>query len=260
MKLIDQWMGEEHHSTIPWKDVLRLEGGYGSDKISSVADAMKPENEGTWPGIWFRSHQTDFSVYNRHDYVYSLLFGRMISKGTISVVGKYLAARTSEPVQLNDWGGTIFTAIDMLELLPVGSRINMINFRSPQMAFAEWVIETFKLEESIKLLDENWPYLGGNPYDLISGPVLLSETLEHCEKPFDYIGDHILTVMHGVELFTANSFCTPAYGHFIPVIINGKMYHTTRTANKAFREEMEKIGFVGAKLPGWNSRAWKWTR
>lgn len=260
MKLIDEWMGEQHHATMPWKDVLRMEGGYGGTKIKSVADAMKPENEGTWPNIWFRSHQTDFSVYRRHDYVYSLLFGRMISKGTISVVGQYLANRADKPVRLNDWGGTIFTAIDMLELLPVGSRINMVNLRSPQMDFAAWIIEKFALSESIHLLAEDHPYSDGYHYDLIAGPVLLSETLEHCLEPFGYLLNPVLIMMYGLEIFTANSFCTPAYGHFIPVIIDGKSYATTRTANKAFREKMEGIGFVGTKLPGWNSRAWKWTR
>jgi hypothetical protein len=260
LKLIDEWMGLHGRATLNWKDVIGLEGGYGREKIKSVADALKPENAGTWPGIWFQSGQKDYSVYQRHDYVYSLLFGRGISHGSIDIVGRTLRdASPVHPVDLMDWGGTVFTAMDLLTLLPTGSQIYMVNVKSPQMVFAEWIIDKFHLEESIHVLDEDSSIVtdGGDEFN---GTILLSETLEHIREPLYYLHVKLLRQVGDVELFIANSFCTPAYGHHVPIIMRGKECATVRQANKEFREGMEGFGFAGEKMMGWNSRMWRWTK
>lgn len=259
IKLIGGWMGENGRATLAWKDVLGLEGGYGADKIKSVEDAKKPENEGTWPGIWFQSDQKDFSVYKRYDYVYSLLFGRTISAGSFAIVAKDLAEKHQRAISVVDWGGTIFTAVELLDKLPKGSRVEIVNLPSPQVEFAKWARDKLEIDSELLVVATEGEILEPDE-SLHEGPIVLSETLEHIQEPVAYIVDTIGRVAWLNDIYTASSFCTPAYGHPIPININGVACHTPRQANKQFKHSMELLGFSGTRLPGWNSRVWRWTR
>lgn len=259
IKLIDEWMVENSKPIHTWAEVLVREGGYGANKIGSVEDAMKPENKKTWPGMWFQSDQKDFSIYERYDYVYSLLFGRTISAGTFAIIAKDLAEKHQRAISVVDWGGTAFTAVGLLDKLPEGSRVEIVNLPSPQVEFARWAREKLKISsEQLAVVTE-----GGmleSDESLHEGPIILSETLEHIQEPIDYIMKKIGGVAWLNDLYTASSFCTPAYGHPIPININEIACHTPRQANKQFRYSMELLGFSGKRLTGWNSRVWHWIR
>jgi len=255
-------MGLNGRATLGWKSVLGLEGGYGENKIKSIDDAMLSENEGTWPGIWFQSGQKDYSVYSRYDYIYSLLFGRQISAGTIKMVIDDLTNRGlwTPKFVLIDWGGTAFTAKDLLGSdIPI-SALWTINFKGPQTDFALWYFrkETFTPRWFLGYEDslESRTLLRGG-LRLREEPKiwLFSEVLEHIKSPLDY-WDNLCAEFDIKEAYIANSFCTPAYGHHIPIIMDGKECYTVRTANKAWRKGMEERGYILRKMKGWNSRLW----
>jgi len=260
LRLIDRFMGIHRRSSLSWDAIVQLEGGYGQEKIKSVAEAMLPKNEGTWPGIWFQSKQTDLSVYARYDYIYSLLFGRQISGQSISIIAAALEKRTKEeewatPYRVIDWGGSIFTAVDLLDLtLAIGSVI-LVNLTTPQYFFSMFVIEELGLGSRIKLVEEeNWaaqlpPYLGyGGPIVIV-----LSEVLEHIRYPIEYL-QGISETLNLHDMYIANSFTTPAYGHYVPITIGDIKCYTSRKANAAFKRCMEELGYELMKLEGWNSR------
>jgi hypothetical protein len=254
LKLIDQYMGEVRRPALEWRTVMQLEGGYGQDKIKSVAEALEPKNAGTWPGMWFQSKQADYSVYKRYDYIYSLLFGRQISAGTIKMVIEELKDR--ESYHLIDWGGSVFTADDLLRALRNIVRLWTINFSGPQMYFALWYFNE-------QHLDHRWHWAYEDDFDPLKQVLivdakkiwLFSETLEHIKAPLEY-WDNLDDAFGIDEAYVANSFCTPAYGHHIPINMDGRQCATVRTANKAWRLGMESRGYKLRKVEGWNSRLW----
>lgn len=262
LTIINKFMALNSRTSLTWKEVLKLEGGYGQEKIKTIEDALKPENEGTWPGIWFRSNQTDYSVYNRYDYIQSLLFGRMISSGTIKMVVDDLMNRSlwTPRFILIDWGGSAFTAKDLLDSDVPIRRLFTVNFRGPQMDFADWYFreEAFSPRWFREYEDvlESREALNYRMRDQEEEPTwLFSEVLEHVKSPLDY-WDNLCKEFDIKDAYIANSFCTPAYGHHIPVIMDGKECHTVRIANKAWRKGMEERGYTLRKIKGWNSRLW----
>lgn len=262
-KLIDQFMAENKRSTLDWQTVLGLEGGYGASKIKSVEDAIDPKNEGTWPYIWFKSDQTDISVYKRYDYIYSLLFGRQISSGTIALTAKHIDERAQkekwgQPALLVDWGGSIFTAVDICDLADSVQGVILVNLDGPQLEFADWFI--WENRYPIGICRENefeeLRYLNDRDHPVI---FLFSEVLEHEKEPIRYL-ESLDKVLPLDDLYVASSFCTPAYGHYVPITIRNKDYHTVRSANKAWRAAMEGNGYELTKIQGWNSRLWRCRR
>jgi hypothetical protein len=239
---------------------MALEGGYGKAKIKSVEEAMQPEQAGTWPGIWFQSNQKNLSVYRRYDYLYSLLFGRqMISGGTVAHMTRHLDTRWHEKEYhglVVDWGGSVFTAQDILDMSYTVGSVYVVNFEGPQLEFTEWYFSHY--DPNIYPFDEekDLEHLG-RMIKKHKGPVtwLFSEVLEHEPRPIQYFAN-LASEFHFDEAYIASSFCTPAYGHYIPIIIGGQEYRTTRTANKAWRNAMGAIGYKLEKIEGWNSRLW----
>ena len=264
LKLIDRFMGIHKRSSLSWKAIVQLEGGYGKDKIKSVEEAMLPENEGTWPGIWFQSKQTDLSIYARYDYIYSLLFGRQISGQSISIIAAALEKRAKEewatPYRVIDWGGSIFTAVDLLDLTPTIGSVVLVNLTTPQYFFSMFAIEELGLGSRIKLVEEESWAIKLPPYLEYEGPIVivLSEVLEHIRHPIEYLQD-LLETLRLHDMYIASSFCTPAYGHYIPIFIGEKECHTARVANKRFIECLKELGYNLTKQEGWNSRVW-WVR
>lgn len=259
MKLIDEWMTENSKPTHTWREVLDREGGYGGNKIKSVSDAMLAENRGTWPGLWFQSDQTDFSAYAAYGYVYSLLFGRTISAGSFAIIAKDLNAKYNRAISVVDWGGTAFTAVELLHKLPSGSRVAIVNVNSPQLEFARWSRDKLGISHKFFRISLETSILEDDE-SLHEGPIILSETLEHLQEPVKYIIDTIGRLAWLNDLYTASSFCTPAYGHPIPIKIDSIECSKPRQANAQFKRSMELRGFSGKRLEGWNSRVWHWAR
>jgi len=265
MKKIDEFLIMNGRATLDWSTVLGLEGGYGKSKIKTVKDALDKRNEGTWPYIWFSSGQTDYSVYGRYDYLYSLLFGRQISANTIALTIKTLEAEREE-VNLIDWGGTIFTALDLV-LSPAIRTVTIVNYDGPQLDFARWILGQPQFErylDYVFVLGEDYVFRVPGRLRIIArqkiGTVFLfSEVLEHLKKVTVY-WDRVDDTFGIDRAFVANSFCTPAYGHHVPIIIDGQTYSTVRTANKAWRKAMEERGYRLRKVEGWNSRLWELNR
>lgn len=257
-------MGINRRSSLGWKAIVQLEGGYGKDKIKSAEEAILPENEGTWPGIWFRSKQTDLSVYGRYDYIYSLLFGRQISGQSISIIAAALEKRAEEewdaPCRVIDWGGSIFTAVDLLDLTPAIDSVVLVNFATPQYYFSMFAIKELGLGPRVNLVEEGSWARQLPPYLEYEGPIIivLSEVLEHIRHPIEYL-QNLSETLRLHDMYIASSFCTPAYGHYIPIFIGEKECHTPRAANARFKDCLKKLGYNLTKQEGWNSRVW-WVR
>lgn len=272
MKAIDTWMGQERYATQDWATTVALEGGYGKTKIKSVEEAMQPEAEGTWPGIWFQSHQTDYTVYARHNYVYSLLFGRLISGGSIRIIADHIPTLGLRQPVLFDWGGSIFTSHDLWCYLEGKiDHIVMVNLESPQIKFAKWwltgLADCLRLAHVVDGEDSPFLYGGISVLDEGRAPealpdlypdekpiVIFSEVLEHLQECQETIlALKLLGIKH---FYFASSFCTPAYGHHIPILIDGQNCFTPRQANARFKETMAYHGITLTKVPGWNSRVY----
>lgn len=226
MRFIDAFMTERELPTMTWEDVLKAEGGHGSAFFKTKEEAiLHPE---THPGRWFASGEKDFGLYNEYPYIYSLLFGALqISRQTYYHFGKNFASGAI----VNDVGGSIFTAIHLLRSGAAEVIITNVG-DSPQLEFAKWLAKRLNVESQIHV--EAKPVRGM--------PTVMSEYLEHFQKPlFEF--DVVATSSGGKIVATANSFCTPAYGHFSTLIIDGNTYSDRRSANKAFREGLKKRGF-----------------
>jgi hypothetical protein len=267
LKLIEQFMQENKRVALDWPTVLDLEGGYGQDKIKSVEEALEPSKSHTWPGIWFQSGQKDYSVYNRYDYIYSLLFGRQISGGSIKLVCNDIMAREEiwgDPYYplIIDWGGSIYTSLDILHYLGGEASMAIVNYEGPQLEFARWALQEQPIDIRTSfqtIVDEKTimeePYFWTWVQEW-GGPViwLFSEVLEHLNNPSVYWRQIEENFGKIDDAYVASSFCTPAYGHHIPIYIGGKPYSTPRTANKAWREREADRGYELRKVEGWNSR------
>jgi hypothetical protein len=261
LKLIDLWMSKNSYATLDWNTIMGLEGGYGSQKIKTIEDAVDPKNEGTWPYIWFNSDQKDYGPYAKHSYVYSLLFGRQISAGTINMVTQHLETRAQterweDPCMVVDWGGSIFTATDLYEMSKAIEAVAMVNlWDTAQMEFALWFLDNHAYP--IDILPEDALNVVLTRIESFGGPIvfLFSEVLEHEKEPMKYFDD-LSEALPLDDVYVASSFCTPAYGHHIPVIIDDEECHTVRIANARWRTAMEKRGFNLIKIEGWNSRLW----
>lgn len=284
MKLIDHWMKMNGVPTYTWEEIVELEGGYGKDCIRTIDEATKPENEHTFPGRWFQSGQTDFGLYEEFIYVYSLLFGRvLISKNTLPYTAYDIQhTRGIDNAVLMDWGGSIFTAAALLRWFP---EVGVVNFAGPQTHFGMWITDELEVHDRILWFietdevyadpthrptpnqrSEGLKVLGVSDWvDLAKEqerkPIaLLSEVLEHIQSPGRYLSGKVSATGGFNDIYIANSFCTPAYGHHVPITISGEEVFTKRKANAALKRYLKNDFWQYETVHGYNSRVkhvWK---
>lgn len=273
MGLIAEFMKTKGFDIWDWDMVLKHEGGYGESKIKTLDEALKYPNTFAMPARWFQSDQKDLGCYSEPGYVYSALFGKEISQYTFSAMKfhfpmqvvtraaeEFIDRKPQKKIQFIDWGGTIFTSYSILKMydnLEQLAGVHLVNVKSPQTDFAAFAREKIGVDEgtlvkniSIHFETEDFAWLRQmtSEYRVF---VVLSEILEHMNHPEKLVKD--LMDAGVTDFYIANSFCTIAYGHYIPITIGGKEYSTTRHANKAFKEEMTKLGLEYSKVEGFNS-------
>ena len=225
MKEVDEWMFEKGQPTMNWFEIVRAEGGYGKDFSED-----KELDLFTHPGRWFGSGQTDFDLYSEYGYVYSLLFGALQISGQVY---RDFAQRSLGKA-INDVGGSIFTAAILLKYGIEAVNISNVS-DSPQLEFAQHIIKKFDLPVSV---GSERPDAG----------CILSEYLEHFYEPTVELERVLDAVKPKSAVALSSSFCMPAYGHFIPIFINGAEHATPRAANKAFINYIEAKGWPLARI------------
>lgn len=244
MEAIAQWLAARGTPDLiinDWDEVVALEGGSGKTFFNHVSEAETKPN--SYPGRWFLSGQTDFSVYNEPRYLYSLLFGMLVVSGSVmSTIGKREAGN-----RIIDVGGSVFTAYRLLQRGVTA--VDITNFEGPQTEFATFASTKFKLSVNV-----HWatPSLG------FGDVFVLSEYLEHF-RDVDTELERLVT-FRPTRIYESSSFCMPAYGHFIPIKINGVDHTSSRTARKALHQKMASLGYVGELVPCFNRSFYVFTR
>lgn len=211
IKLLDKWS----------KDI-----GERTYTISEISRTNKPIID-----AWFDGGQSDFTEYSKHRYCYQAMWCYAgVSRNTSDVVGKLFAGRTAF-----DYGGTIFTAVRMVELEV--RKVNIVNLPSRQTEFAKWILtnELNTFGDSIEVIETDQDIIV--PADCVA---ISMETFEHFREPL--VEFERIAKSHN-EIAWKECFCTNRYGHFIPVVINGVSYVSHQKATKAFVKGIEQIGF-----------------
>lgn len=245
LRYVDKWMIDHGYPTMMWHQIEEAEGGHGSNRLRSIADAVK--KGGSHPGRWFLSGQTDLSFYNEPAYVYSLLWATYRTSGS----SYHHAAAEVKGKAIADIGGSIFTA----HLLLKGGveHVTIYNFEdSPQVQFGQWLVK-----------ERGWPVDFCFDKEEIKRRYrvgMMKAYLEHFRNVDDEINSWCTGENALHQVYVSNSFCEIAYGHYIPLQVNGADYMEKRAANKAFTNLMADLGYTKERIVFFNSRLSRYTK
>lgn len=239
--LIDEWMKVSKKKPMNWERLLELEYSRGDTFFNSIAEAKAhPE---TYAGKWFKSGQKWFDLYNKHEYVYSLLFGqRVVSTFAYRAIFEDLKRRKWLKRNIIDVGGSMFTAFQLVQLgVP---SVTVENFDdSPQVDFIVWA--SHKLGLPISTAERG--YLAPNSI------LICSEYLEHFKDVDEEVAR--LVDMEPFAIYERSAFCTPAYGHFSPIKINDRwLDEDTRNGRRLLVKEFAKHGYSREYVVAFNKR------
>lgn len=225
---IDNWMRDKYHFAWSWETIEQMEGGHGENRCRTIADALSRPT--TWPYFWFKGNQLDTNFYSEPSYIYSLFWAaHKFSSQTYkrafhewNLAGKVTA----------DIGGSLFTALECLELGATEVLVyNLLG--TPQSD----IILDFVREFGAPIKVNNDP-----DFFKHYGRVFFYKAyLEHfpvVDNELDkWFGeDH---TPRGSFIFD-NSFCEIAYGHYIPIKVDGVLHDERSAAEAAFIGSMMK--------------------
>lgn len=198
-----------------WEMVEKTEG---DDHRRTVNQVLRMPD--TTHYRWFASGQMWTQFYDTPEYLFSLLycFDR-ISRPVYQAIAQ--CERGGEVV---DVGGSIMSAFEMLDRGV--KRVYMTNFDdSPQVEFARYFIANAGIrDDEITIVPHN---------DFPRGlPIITCEYLEHFPI-VDIEVDRLLT-WSPPRWYDKNAFCMAAYGHYIPITIDGTRHSVTSGARDAF--------------------------
>lgn len=216
-----------------WDEVVSNEGGMGGAFFDNVAETT--DQPDSYPGRWFLSGQTDLSIYNEPQYLYSLLFGMTVVSGAVmSTIGKREVGN-----RVVDVGGSIFTAYKLLQRGV--DYVDITNFDGYQLDFAVYASSLFHLNVVARHPTSIFP-----PDSVF----VVSEYLEH----FRDVDAELerLVEYRPIRIYESSSFCMPAYGHYIPIKIDGVDHTNPHSARKALYRKMLALGYEKERVPCFN--------
>lgn len=217
LKEIEQWTNIQMQKNKIWDD-------NGKIKKAKLSEVKKYPN--TYVGKWFNSNQTWTDLYYLPEYLY-LLWSDFYSasRRTYPYVGVYEKGNT-----VVDVGGSIFGAYTLLKY--GAKKVLVTNFdNSPQINFVKFIAKKFNL-----------------PIKVISHNKIPKKSILVCSEYFEHFKDVDKEIKRILKfkperMYIKNTFCYPAYGHYIPIKINGKKIDNLRLANKNFKELLTSQGF-----------------
>jgi hypothetical protein len=217
--MIDGWMKMKGYPVMTEEEIYEKEGGSGKGWYLNL-DKYPDSN----PSIWLKSNQTDLSVYNSPQYIYSLWYGYFMNS---RCVYKAIAKLEHSHVVM-DVGGVIFSAVDLLD--DGVEQVHIYNiYDSPQVDFATAVRNRFGLRVFFTQPKEWHAYI-------------FSEYLEHFKHPLVEL-EKFIAANDKCVIYDSSSYCTPAYGHFNPVIINDKEFTSGAAATKEIKKHLLDMGY-----------------
>lgn len=242
MRLIDRWLSENHDPNmqnistngplfwnererplLTWMEVILRDGGIGDFRITDH-DTMKLWDWSA-PHRWFiKGDQADYDFYSDPSYVYAVLFCHvMVTRRTLAAEARdiVLLGEKATPVFLA--GGTIWEAYDLIRRGV--EQVTISNYPTPQVDFYRFVCSSLGLDYRITFVNET-----AVPN---SGDILIAnEYLEHFQEP---ITEFERLAVNGPKIvYHRSSFCALAYGHPIPVRIQGVDAYEGKSADGLF--------------------------
>lgn len=231
---VDQWMLNNFLPRMTHEEIEAMEGGAGPRRCRTIEDALA--RPGTWPHRWFSTAQQDLEFYDEHEYIYSLWWASYnFSLASYDLIGKRWPRAISGRT-VGDVGGSLFSA---LRLLDHGAS-KVIVYNLPASSQAK-IIRLFVKEYGAPI------EVSGHAGDVKakSESLVMKAYLEHFRDVDTEIDTWIGKGEPFVgDIFTDNSFCEVAYGHYIPIIIDGEPIDDRYRAHTAFEDNMHRRGWV----------------
>lgn len=230
LNLINNWMAKYNKKGILNNEIAKkIWGTNCSFKKMDLNTVKKLKN--TYAGKWFNSNQNWVELYFKNEYLYVLYFDYFsTSRHTYPVVGVYEKGNI-----VVDVGGSIFGAYNLLKY--GAKKVLITNYdNSFQNKFNNFIIKKFKL--NIKIILNN-----KIPHNSI---LLCSEYFEHF-KNVDIELNRLLQ-FKPKRIYVKNSFCFPAYGHYIPIKIKKIEYYDSKSAQKIFQNLLISRGYNLTKI------------
>lgn len=212
-KLTSVVLDDKSYLEIRAKDVIKSVG-----EISSSLDKE-----------WIDSGYSDFSLYHRKDYLYSVInCYNTDSRGSITKALKFFKDNNIDIAQFDlfeDYNGLGFTTLDLME---AGFKsVTYFNDVEVQLEAFDKILNYCGLEKPTLAKERT------GEYDI----VLSLETAEHYQEPDDYMDSIMSMVKPGGWLVLAQTFNPKWLGHFPTYKIDGEIY----TARKAGAENKRRI-------------------
>lgn len=220
---VDNWMQTNYGYSMPWTVFEKYEGGHGAQRCRTIKDAMS--REGSYPAIWFMSDQTDLSVYGESRYIYSLMWAAYKFSGNAYTKAFEIWPSLKDRVII-DVGGSLFTALECLK--HTNDRVYVYNMvGTPQTK----MITDYAYEFGLPIyVTDDYKYA-----EIMGDVFFFKAYLEHFKVVEEELGYWVLSDEARVKRYVfVNSFCEIAYGHYIPITIDGRQYDQQDNADEAF--------------------------
>lgn len=201
---------------------LEMKTGSLKRHINKVSEQLDKE--------WIESGYSDFSLYHREDYLYSVINCYYTdSKQSITKSLKFFKERNIDISQFDifeDYNGLGFTTLDLMD---AGFKsVTYFNDVKVQLEAFDKLINHYGIE-SPTLISERT-----GQYDV----VFSLETAEHYQEPDEYMDSIMAMVKPGGWLVLAQTFNPKWLGHFEEYKIDGKVYKARKAGAENWRRVM----------------------
>ena len=216
-------------------EYLHMKTGELKKHINEISNGLDRE--------WIESGFSDFSLYHRPDYLYSVINCYFIdSRNSIRKALKFFKENNidiSELEVFDDYNGLGFTTLDLIE--SDFKNVSYFNDVDIQLEAFNKVLDFYNLEK---------PYLDkdkSGKYDI----VFSMEIAEHNQEPDEYMDEIMKMVKPGGWLILAQTFNPKWLGHFETYKVNGKIYKARKAGAENWRRviangfDLVDIGFNG---------------
>lgn len=207
---------------------------------------------------WYKSleqdrQNPDYSVYGEIDYLYETwLCWAVISRQNLTKITRYgqllngSIVENMTPQSVVDLGcGAGLTTSMLCEIFPT-AKVTGTNFEdSYQFKIASEFGSKYGFTMLPEVKEQN---------DL----VFASEYFEHILEPIKHLNT-VLDICEPKWLLIANTFTSPAIGHFNEYLHDG-VFYTGKQISKIFSGVLKERGYIKVKTNCWNNRPQYWKR
>ena len=218
-------LGDERYLTMKTSELKK--------SINEISSGLDKE--------WIESGHSDFSIYQRKDYLYSVINCYYIdSRHSITKSLKFFKENNIDISNFDifdDYNGLGFTTLDLIE-----AGFGTVSY------FNDVKHQTDAFEKILDFYDLEHPYLDKNKtgkYDVVYS----LEIAEHNQEPDEYMDEIMKMVKPGGWLILGQTFNPRWLGHFETYTVNGKTYKARKAGAENWRRviangfDLVDIGF-----------------